>query len=86
MVVAEYYSRLFFRNSIDGAFYPPLQSKKRICDQVCTGDHLIIDINKNKLENLTQKKTYELLPIGEVIDILEAGGIFEYAKKNALLS
>jgi 3-isopropylmalate/(R)-2-methylmalate dehydratase small subunit len=40
-----------------------------------------IDLNKLTLLNKTQNKTYQLKELGAVKDILEAGDVFEYAKK-----
>src|ERR1700712_2769551 len=42
-VVAEFYARIFYRNSVNGAFLLPLESEGRLCDTVCTGDRLKID-------------------------------------------
>ncbi len=37
------------------------------------------------LSNLTTGEDYELRPLGDVAPILEAGGVFEYAKKVGML-
>jgi 3-isopropylmalate/(R)-2-methylmalate dehydratase small subunit len=80
-VVAEFYARIFYRNSINGGYLIPLESKQRLVDQVCTGDELTIDIPNKLLTNNTTGDKWELQGLGEVAPILEAGGIFNYAKK-----
>src|SRR5208282_6493556 len=36
-VVAEFYARIFYRNSINGGYLIPLESTMRLVDQICTG-------------------------------------------------
>lgn len=84
-VVAEFYARIFFRNSVNGGYLIPLESVKRLCETVCTGDELRLDAIAGRLENLTSNETYELKPLGEVAPILEAGGVFPYARAKGLL-
>jgi 3-isopropylmalate/(R)-2-methylmalate dehydratase small subunit len=84
-VVAEFYARIFYRNSINGGYLIPLESKRRLIDQVCSGDELTIDIPNKTLTNRTTGDTWELLSLGDVAPILEAGGIFNYAKKVGML-
>ena len=50
-----------------------------------TGDDLKIDLTENTLTNKTQEKTYDLKSLGEVIEIIEAGNIFEYARKTGMI-
>ncbi len=83
-VVAESYARIFYRNSIDGGFFIPLESKKPLAEEIQTGDELTIDLKTYTLTNETQNKTYSLNSLGDVIEIIEAGNIFEYAKKSGL--
>lgn len=85
-VVAEFYARIFYRNSINGGYLIPLESKKRLIDQICTGDELTIDIPAKILLNNTTGDRWELHGLGEVEPILEAGGIFSYAKKVGMLA
>jgi 3-isopropylmalate/(R)-2-methylmalate dehydratase small subunit len=84
-VVAEFYARIFFRNAVNGGYLVPFESEERLCDRVCTGDELRIDVASNTLHNLTTGETYRLKPLGEVAPILEAGGLFEYAQKVGML-
>jgi 3-isopropylmalate/(R)-2-methylmalate dehydratase small subunit len=84
-VVAEFYARIFYRNSINGAYLVPIESEKRLIDQICTGDDLRIDLGSSELKNLTTGDVWTLKPLGEVTPIIEAGGIFNYARKVGML-
>jgi 3-isopropylmalate/(R)-2-methylmalate dehydratase small subunit len=84
-VVAEFYARIFYRNSVNGGYLVPFECVDRLCDKVCTGDEVRIDLNAATLSNLTTGETWKLKPLGEVAPILEAGGLFPYARKHALL-
>lgn len=84
-VVAEFYARIFYRNSVNGGYLVPVESKKRLIDEICTGDELTIDLPSKTLTNKTTGDTWELQGLGEIAPILEAGGIFEYAKKVGML-
>src|SRR5436190_702084 len=84
-VVAEFYTRIFFRNSVNGGYLIPFESTQRLCDVVCTGDEVELDVQRAVLHNRTTKESYELKPLGEVAPILEAGGLFPFAQKEGLL-
>ena len=84
-VVPEFYARIFYRNAVNGGYLVPFEAKARLIDQVCTGDKLVIDVPAGKLSNATTGDAWELLPLGEVAPILEAGGLFPYAQKVGML-
>jgi 3-isopropylmalate/(R)-2-methylmalate dehydratase small subunit len=84
-VVAEFYARIFYRNSVNGAYLIPLESVERLCDKICTDDELHIDVAGNVLRNLTTHEQFPLKPLGEVAPILEAGGLFPHARKTGML-
>lgn len=84
-VVAEFYARIFYRNAVNGGYLIPLESKTRLIDRICTGDELVIDVTAGTLTNTTSGDTFELHPLGEVGPIIEAGGVFPYAKKVGML-
>src|SRR3954465_8461654 len=84
-VIAEFYARIFYRNSINGGYLIPLETHDRLCERVCTGDELNIDLVAGKLTNKTTQEEWTIQPLGEVAPIIEAGGIFEYAKRVGML-
>ena len=84
-VIAESYARIFYRNSVDGGFFIPFESVARMVEEIKTGDTLVIDLNASTLTNSSSDKIYELKSLGEVIEIIEAGNIFEYARKKGMI-
>lgn len=84
-VVAEFYARIFFRNSVNGGYVVPFESVDRLCERICTGDEVKIDVKNDLLHNLTTGEQWKLKPLGEVAPIIDAGGVFPYAKKVGML-
>jgi 3-isopropylmalate/(R)-2-methylmalate dehydratase small subunit len=84
-VVAEFYARIFYRNSVNGGYLVPFECTERLCEKICTGDELRIDVAGSVLHNLTTGESHSLKPLGEVAPILEAGGVFPYARKVGML-
>src|SRR5438105_7863358 len=84
-VVAEFYARIFYRNAVNGGYLTPFECIDRLCENVCTGDALSIDLAESLLRNLTTGEEWPLKPLGEVVPILEAGGLFPYARKVGML-
>jgi 3-isopropylmalate/(R)-2-methylmalate dehydratase small subunit len=84
-VVAESYARIFYRNSVDGGFLIPYESFGKLSDKIKTFDQVEIDLEKNILKNLSTDIKYNLKPLGNVLPIIEQGGIFEYARKAGMI-
>ncbi len=85
VVVAESYARIFYRNTVDGGFVIPFESRSRLIDRVRTGDEVAIDTKLGTLTNLTTGEEHLLNPLGDVADILQAGNVFEYARQAGLM-
>ena len=84
-IVAESYARIFYRNAVDGGFLVPFEGPAGMNKDIRTGDPVEIDMAKNVLRNLHDGKEYKLKPLGEVLPIVEAGGIFEFARKTDMI-
>jgi len=85
IVVALSYARIFFRNcSATGELYP-WESIERLCDLFQTGQEVTIDFENNSLINHTLNKTYSLKPLGEIQPVIDAGGIFAYARQTGMI-
>ena len=85
-VIAQSYARIFYRNSVYWGFFIPFECDTRLVEDIKTGHDLKIDLTENTLTNKTQEKTYDLKSLGEVIEIIEAGNIFEYASKTGMIA
>lgn len=84
-VIAEFYARIFFRNSVNGGYLIPFESRQRLVEKVHTGDELEIHLDEQYVLNKTRNERYELNPLGDVLPIIEAGGVFNYAKEAGML-
>jgi 3-isopropylmalate/(R)-2-methylmalate dehydratase small subunit len=84
-VVAEFHARIFYRNAVNGGYLIPFESDQRLCDRICTGDELEIDVAGGTMRNTTTGEEYRLKSLGAVAPILEAGGLFPYARKVGML-
>ncbi len=85
VVIAEFYARIFFRNSVNGGYLKPCETPERLIDKIRTGDEVRVDLEKNTIEDKTLGKTFPLRPLGDVLPILEAGDLFAYAKKAGMM-
>jgi 3-isopropylmalate/(R)-2-methylmalate dehydratase small subunit len=85
VVVAEFYARIFFRNSVNGGYLIPFETPQRLVEEIRTGDEVEVSVNGNELRNLTTGKQYALKPLGDILPILEAGDVFAYAKEQNLI-
>lgn len=84
-VVAQTYARIFYRNSVDGGFLKPLESVENIFKSFSTGDDVEIDLDANKITNKSTGKSFELRSLGDAADIINAGGLFAYARKIGMI-
>ena len=84
-VVAEFYARIFYRNAINGGYLVPVETEARLIDRVCTGDEVTVDLDAQTLTNHATGEVTRLKPLGDVKPILEAGGVFAYAREAGML-
>lgn len=85
VIVAESYARIFYRNSVDGGFVVPYEGTQKLNSVIKTGDEVKIDLDENKITNLSSGQTFELKPLGSVLPIVAAGGLFDYARKEGMI-
>jgi 3-isopropylmalate/(R)-2-methylmalate dehydratase small subunit len=83
-VVAESFARIFFRNSVATGEIYPYDAAERLRDQVKTGDEATLDFDADTLT--VNGKTYQLKPLGEVRPVIDAGGLFNYARQNGMIA
>ncbi|PKA47647.1 3-isopropylmalate/(R)-2-methylmalate dehydratase small subunit [Apostasia shenzhenica] len=87
VVVAESYARIFFRNCVaTGEIYPLELEEVGIWKECSTGDAVTVDLEGNLLLNHTTGKKYKLKSIGDAGPVIEAGGIFAYARKTGMIA
>ncbi|KAL7590964.1 hypothetical protein Lser_V15G31484 [Lactuca serriola] len=74
-----------FRNSVATGEVYPLESEGMICEECKTGDTVTIELAQSLLINHTTGKEYKLKPIGDVGPVIEASGIFAFARKAGMI-
>jgi 3-isopropylmalate/(R)-2-methylmalate dehydratase small subunit len=84
-VVASSYARIFYRNAVDGGFLIPAESLHALVAEFQTGDEALLNLEEGFLLNKRTAIRHPIKPLGQVREILEAGGIFPYARQKGLL-
>jgi 3-isopropylmalate/(R)-2-methylmalate dehydratase small subunit len=84
-VVAQSYARIFYRNAVDGGFVIPYETGEKLNKKIRTGDEVVIDRETGYLYNVTSGEEFRLRDLGDVAAIIDAGGIFEYARQNNMV-
>ena len=80
-VIAVSFARIFYRNSVDGAFLLPIEIDVETYQKISNSDQLEINIEKNEIKNITKNEIYTMKPFSEIIaKIIAAGGLFKYKK------
>ena len=78
-VLALSFARIFYRNSVDGAYLLPIEIDEKTYSSISEHDELEIDTTKNEIKNTTKNEVYSMKPFPELIaKIIEAGGLFKY--------
>jgi len=85
-VVAESYARIFFRNAVATGEVYPLESTDRLCAILQTGETVDIHVEEARLVRESTGEEFVLQPLGAVAPVIEAGGIFGYARATGMIS
>jgi len=82
-VVAESFARIYFRNCVATGELYPFDAKERLCDILKTGEVGTLDIDANTLT--VGETTYQLVPLGDAKPVIDAGGVFNYARQSGMI-
>jgi 3-isopropylmalate/(R)-2-methylmalate dehydratase small subunit len=85
-VVAESYARIFFRNCVATGELYPVESPGRLVGEFTTGDEAVLDLDANTLQNRRTGKTFSLRALGEARPVIDAGGLFNYARQTGMIA
>lgn len=78
-VLALSFARIFYRNSVDGAFLLPIEIGQDAYEGISDGDDITLDTDTNTVTNNTTGRSYPTKPFPGIIrDIIQAGGLFRY--------
>ena len=85
VVLAESFARIFFRNSVATGELYPCEMTERLCDVLKTGDVVSVDLDKATVTVEATGKVYQFKPLGDVRPVVDAGGLFNYARKTGMI-
>ena len=80
-VIAQSFARIFFRNCISTGEVLPIEVSERLCDTLETGDEVEILLEEQLVRIHHLSKELRIQPLGDLVNIVEAGGLFSYARK-----
>ena len=86
LVLAESFARIFFRNCVATGELYPCECADRLCDVLKTGDVVTVDLDKNSVTVEATGKTYLFKPLGDVREVVDAGGLFDFARKSGMMA
>jgi 3-isopropylmalate/(R)-2-methylmalate dehydratase small subunit len=86
VVLAESFARIFFRNSVATGELYPCELTARLCDVLKTGDVVTVDLDKATVTVKATGKVIKLKPLGDVRPVVDAGGIFNYARQTGMIA
>jgi 3-isopropylmalate/(R)-2-methylmalate dehydratase small subunit len=85
VVLAESFARIFFRNCVSTGELYPCESTSRLCDVLKTGDVVTLDLDACTVKVEGSGNVYYFKPLGDVRPVVDAGGLFNYARKNGMI-
>ena len=86
VVVAESFARIFFRNCVATGELYPCEATERLCEELQTGDVVTVDLDAATVKVHKSGKVHQLKPLGDVKPVVDAGGIFNYARQHGMIS
>ncbi len=86
IVLAESFARIFFRNCVATGELYPCESLDRLCDVLKTGAVVTVDLNASTVTVANTGKKYSFKPLGDVRPVVDAGGLFNFARQTGMIS
>jgi len=86
IVLAESFARIFFRNCVATGELYPCEITTRLCDTLKTGDEVTVDLDAGTVTVKGSGQTYSFKPLGDVRPVVDAGGLFNYARKTGMIA
>jgi 3-isopropylmalate/(R)-2-methylmalate dehydratase small subunit len=86
VVLAESFARIFFRNCVATGELYPCEVAERLCDVLKTGDVVTVDLDKATVTVQATGKSYAFKQLGDVRPVVDAGGIFNYARQTGMIT
>jgi len=86
IVLAESFARIFFRNCVATGELYPCESADRLSEIVKTGDVVTVDLDAATVRVHGTGKVYSFKPLGDVRPVVDAGGLFNYARQSGMIA
>lgn len=86
IVLAESFARIFFRNCVATGELYPCESVERLCEVLKTGQVVTVDLDAATVTVKETGKVYQFKSLGDVRPVVDAGGLFNYARKTGMIS
>jgi 3-isopropylmalate/(R)-2-methylmalate dehydratase small subunit len=86
VVLAESFARIFFRNSVATGELYPCELTERLCDVLKTGDVVTVDLDVQTVTVKNSGKVFKFKPLGDVRPVVDAGGLFNYARQSGMIA
>lgn len=85
VILAEGFARIFFRNCVATGELYPCEITERLCDILKTGDVVTVDLDAATVVVEATGKVYHFKPLGEVRPVVDAGGLFNFARQSGMI-
>src|ERR1700744_903525 len=86
LVLAESFARIFFRNCVATGELYPCEITERLCDVLKTGDVVTVDLDAGTVTEKATGKVHKFKPLGDVRPVVDAGGIFNFARQSGMIA
>ena len=86
LVLAESFARIFFRNCVATGELYPCECLERLSDILKTGDIVTVDLDAATVTLKSNGKTYAFKSLGEVRPVVDAGGLFNFARQTGMIA
>ena len=85
VVLAESFARIFFRNAVATGELYPCECVDRLCDLLKTGDVVTVTLDQCAVAVKATGKVFSFKALGDVRPVVDAGGLFNYARKTGMI-
>jgi 3-isopropylmalate/(R)-2-methylmalate dehydratase small subunit len=85
IVLAESFARIFFRNCVATGELYPCECTERLSELLRTGDVVTVDLDTSTVRVQATGKVYPFKPLGEVRPVVDAGGLFNFARQTGMI-
>lgn len=86
IVLAESFARIFFRNCVATGELYPCELEERLCDKLRTGDMVTVNLDDLTVTEVATGRVHRIKPLGDVRPVIDAGGLFSYARKTGMIN